>query len=72
MSSCMWPAPQVETAINIGYACSLLTNNQKRLVLTSETPAILEAEHRDGADLTTIVEAEVRSRAGGSFKTLEA
>ena len=55
-----WRGPQVETAINIGYACSLLTNDQKRLVITSETPDILEAEHRDGADLEAVVEQEVR------------
>ena len=54
----------METAINIGYACSLLTNDQRRLVLTSETPAILDAEHRDGADLNTVVEAEVRGHTG--------
>ncbi len=51
----------METAINIGYACSLLTNDQKRLVITAETPDILEAEHRDGADLEAVVEQEART-----------
>ena len=56
---CASHCAQVETAINIGYACSLLTNDQNRLVITSETPDIVEAEHRDGADLEAVVEREV-------------
>ena len=59
----------METAINIGYACSLLTNDQKRLMITSETPLIVEAEQRDGADLPTVIEAEVRGRIGDAVKS---
>ena len=50
----------METAINIGYACSLLTNDQQRLMIFSETPELLEAEHRDDPDLPAITEREVR------------
>lgn len=35
---------KMETAINIGYACSLLTNEQRKFVIDSENERILEAE----------------------------
>jgi len=49
----------VETAINIGYACSLLTNAQHRLMIHSETAALLEAERHDDPNLALITEREV-------------
>ena len=49
----------METAINIGYACSLLTNEQHRLMIFSETPELLDAERRDDPDLSAITEREV-------------
>ena len=51
---------QVETAINIGYACSLLTNDQHRMMIHSETPKLLEAERRDDPQLAAITVREVR------------
>ena len=35
---------KMETAINIGYACSLLTNEQRKFVIDAENDRILEAE----------------------------
>jgi len=35
---------KMETAINIGYACSLLTNEQRKFVIDAENERILEAE----------------------------
>lgn len=35
---------KMETAINIGYACSLLTNEQRKFIINSDTERILEAE----------------------------
>ena len=35
---------KLETAINVGYACSLLSNSQERFVISSETRAIEAAE----------------------------
>ena len=35
---------KMETAINIGYACSLLTNEQRKFVIDSENERIQEAE----------------------------
>eukprot|EP00271_Cylindrocystis_brebissonii_P018675 TRINITY_DN5406_c0_g1_i1.p1 TRINITY_DN5406_c0_g1~~TRINITY_DN5406_c0_g1_i1.p1 ORF type:complete len:1348 (-),score=328.40 TRINITY_DN5406_c0_g1_i1:1253-5296(-) len=37
---------KMETAINIAYACSLLTNNMKQFIISSETEAIREVEER--------------------------
>ncbi|KAL5725371.1 P-type phospholipid transporter [Ranunculus cassubicifolius] len=37
---------KMETAINIAYACSLIDNNMKQFIISSETDAIREVENR--------------------------
>lgn len=51
---------KMETAINIAFACSLLTNAQRRIVISSESPAILQAE-ADGKDTEEFIKAEARA-----------
>lgn len=48
---------KMETAINIAFACSLLTNAQRRIIISSESPAILQAE-ADGKDTEEFIKAE--------------
>jgi len=50
---------KVETAINIGYACSLLSSSQERLLISSETDAILDAERSGCADMRALIHQEV-------------
>lgn len=50
---------KVETAINVGYACSLLCNSQQRLLISSETDAVLDAERRGATNLQELVHQEV-------------
>jgi phospholipid-transporting ATPase len=37
---------KMETAINIAYACSLVNNDMKQFIISSETDVIREAEDR--------------------------
>ncbi|KAK3272899.1 hypothetical protein CYMTET_18832 [Cymbomonas tetramitiformis] len=56
---------KVETAINIGFACSLLTLEQRRFVIDSETPAIVKAEANcDSAEFSKILRQEIMSQMG--------
>ncbi|GBG85508.1 hypothetical protein CBR_g40147 [Chara braunii] len=52
---------KMETAINIAYACSLLTNEQRQFVISSETPAIRQAEDKgDPIEVAKVIEETVR------------
>ena len=54
---------KLETAVNIGYACCLLSNAQRRLLVTSETPACAAAEAAgQGHAAEAVLRAEVGLR----------
>lgn len=51
---------KTETAVNIGYACCLLSNSQRRLLITSETPNCQAAEAAGyGRACEAVLKAEV-------------
>lgn len=50
---------KLETAINIGYACSLLNNSQLRYVISSETHAIEAAEKKGFQEHEAVLKCEV-------------
>ncbi|KAK9119538.1 hypothetical protein Scep_017631 [Stephania cephalantha] len=51
----------METAINIAYACSLINNNMKQFVISSETDAIREVENRgDSVETARFIEDTVK------------
>ncbi|KAK9812802.1 hypothetical protein WJX72_004072 [[Myrmecia] bisecta] len=52
---------KLETAINIGYACSLLNNEQRRIVISSETPAILAAEQEGYKEVDRVLRIECKA-----------
>ncbi|KAK9107861.1 hypothetical protein Syun_023872 [Stephania yunnanensis] len=52
---------KMETAINIAYACSLINNNMKQFVISSETDAIREVENRgDSVETARFIEDTVK------------
>ncbi|GAQ83484.1 phospholipid-transporting ATPase 3 [Klebsormidium nitens] len=53
---------KLETAINIAYACNLLTNDQKKFIVSSETNEILKAEEEmSPAQAMAVIKANVRN-----------
>ncbi|XP_022866478.1 putative phospholipid-transporting ATPase 9 [Olea europaea var. sylvestris] len=48
---------KMETAINIGYACSLLRQGMKQIIINLETPKIIELEKTGDKDAVTKVHA---------------
>ena len=51
---------KTETAVNIGYACCLLSDSQRRLLITSETPPCQAAEAAGyGRACEAVLKAEV-------------
>ncbi len=54
---------KMETAVNIGFACCLLSSSQRRLLVTSETPACAAAEAAgQGRAAEAVLRAEVGPR----------
>ncbi|CAM0957021.1 unnamed protein product [Alopecurus aequalis] len=52
---------KMETAINIAYACSLVNNNTKQFIISSETNAIREAEERgDPVEIARVIKDSVK------------
>ncbi|CAJ2651274.1 unnamed protein product [Trifolium pratense] len=52
---------KIETAINIAYACSLINNDMKQFVISSETDAIREVEDRgDQVEIARFIKDEVK------------
>ncbi|XP_061338280.1 phospholipid-transporting ATPase 3-like [Gastrolobium bilobum] len=52
---------KIETAINIAYACSLINNEMKQFVISSETDAIREVEDRgDQVEIARFIKEEVK------------
>ncbi|XP_021298955.1 probable phospholipid-transporting ATPase 8 isoform X2 [Herrania umbratica] len=52
------------TAINIGYACSLLRHGMKQIVITLESPEIEALEKRGDKEVTAKVTRQVKSITG--------
>ena len=50
---------KMETAINIGFACSLLSSAQTQLVISSETPAVDAAASKGIMEVEHVTHAEV-------------
>ena len=53
---------KLETAINIGYACSLLGNHQKQFIISSEVDEVTEAVDKGGAAAGTEALGKYASR----------
>ncbi|CAD6205123.1 unnamed protein product [Miscanthus lutarioriparius] len=52
---------KMETAINIAYACSLVNNDTKQFIISSETDAIREAEDRgDPVEIARVIKDSVK------------
>ncbi|CAN6299458.1 unnamed protein product [Urochloa humidicola] len=52
---------KMETAINIAYACSLVNNDTKQYIISSETDAIREAEDRgDPVEIARVIKDSVK------------
>ncbi|KAK9116965.1 hypothetical protein Sjap_015912 [Stephania japonica] len=52
---------KMETAINIAYACSLINNNMKQFVISSDTDAIREVENRgDSVETARFIQDTVK------------
>ncbi|XP_066385390.1 phospholipid-transporting ATPase 3-like isoform X1 [Miscanthus floridulus] len=52
---------KMETAINIAYACSLVNNDTKQFIISSETDAIREAEDRgDPVEIAHVIKDSVK------------
>ncbi|XP_077210177.1 aminophospholipid ATPase 3 isoform X1 [Tasmannia lanceolata] len=52
---------KMETAINIAYACSLINNDMKQFIISSETEAIREVESRgDTVETERVIRASVK------------
>ncbi|ONM06522.1 phospholipid-transporting ATPase 3 isoform X3 [Zea mays] len=52
---------KMETAINIAYACSLVNNDTKQFIISSETGAIREAEDRgDPVEIARVIKDSVK------------
>ncbi|KAK6931154.1 P-type ATPase, N-terminal [Dillenia turbinata] len=52
---------KMETAINIAYACSLINNDMKQFIISSESNEIREAENRgDQVEVARIIKDSVR------------
>uniref|UniRef100_A0A0D9XJM8 Phospholipid-transporting ATPase n=1 Tax=Leersia perrieri TaxID=77586 RepID=A0A0D9XJM8_9ORYZ len=52
---------KMETAINIAYACSLVNNDMKQFIISSETDAIREAEERgDPVEIARVIKESVK------------
>ncbi|KAL2546820.1 Phospholipid-transporting ATPase 3 [Forsythia ovata] len=53
---------KLETAINIAYACKLISNNMKQFIISSETDAIREVEDRgDQVELARFMKDTVKN-----------
>ncbi|XP_074589992.1 phospholipid-transporting ATPase 3-like [Curcuma longa] len=51
---------KMETAINIAYACNLINNDMKQLIITSETDAIREVEEKgDPVEISRVIRDSV-------------
>lgn len=62
---------KMETAINIGYACSLLRQGMKQIVITLDSPDILDMEKRGNKDAVAKVSAaSVREQIGDGMSQL--
>lgn len=60
---------KMETAINIAYACSLLTNEMKQFLISSETEAIREVEERgDPVETARVIRESVFQQLRESFR----
>ncbi|KAJ7538191.1 hypothetical protein O6H91_11G037600 [Diphasiastrum complanatum] len=54
---------KLETAINIAYACSLISNDMKQFIISSDTKAIREVEDRgDPVETAEVIESWVREQ----------
>lgn len=52
---------KMETAINIAYACSLINNDTKQFIISSETDTIREAEDRgDPVEIARVIKDSVK------------
>ncbi|KAB8112726.1 hypothetical protein EE612_051416, partial [Oryza sativa] len=52
---------KMETAINIAYACSLVNNDMKQFIISSETDVIREAEDRgDPVEIARVIKESVK------------
>ncbi|KAJ8649723.1 hypothetical protein MRB53_002746 [Persea americana] len=52
---------KMETAINIAYACSLIHNNMKQFIISSETDEIIEVEDRgDPVEIARVIRDTVK------------
>ncbi|CAN6288228.1 unnamed protein product [Urochloa humidicola] len=52
---------KMETAINIAYACSLVNNDTRQFIISSETDAIREAEDRgDPVEIARVIKDSVK------------
>ncbi|EMS47399.1 Phospholipid-transporting ATPase 3 [Triticum urartu] len=52
---------KMETAINIAYACSLVNNDTKQFIISSETDTIREAEDRgDPVEIARVIKESVK------------
>ena len=49
----------METAINIGYACRVLTEGQRQCIISSEVPELLAAEDKPFAEQDRILRNQV-------------
>ena len=59
---------KMETAINIGYACRVLTTGQRQCVLSSETPEVLAADDAPFAEQDRILRNQARSNLSRTCK----
>ncbi|XP_054809122.1 phospholipid-transporting ATPase 3-like isoform X3 [Prosopis cineraria] len=60
---------KIETAINIAYACNLITNEMKKFTISSETDAIREVEERgDPVEITHFIREEVKKELKKSLE----
>ncbi|GJN20599.1 hypothetical protein PR202_gb07995 [Eleusine coracana subsp. coracana] len=54
---------KMETAINIAYACSLVNNDTKQFIISSETDAIREAEDKgDPVEIARVIKDTVKQK----------
>ncbi|MED6211369.1 Phospholipid-transporting ATPase 3 [Stylosanthes scabra] len=52
---------KIETAINIAYACNLISNEMKKFIISSETDAIREVEDKgDPVEIARFIKDEVK------------
>ncbi|CAI9756241.1 unnamed protein product [Fraxinus pennsylvanica] len=63
---------KLETAINIAYACKLISNNMKQFIVSSETDAIREVEDRgDQVELARFMKETVKNELKRCYEEVQ-